>query len=94
MAQVVLMLFGQPLFSADSVWRAPIPPSAIFGADPVPARIDVGLDTWLLAQAGRGGGQGSPKAARSVVDGGEHGRRLVIVGIGDHCIMPPLVIDR
>jgi hypothetical protein len=47
MAQVVLMLFGQPLLSADSAWRAPIPPNAIFSADPVPAGIDIGFDTWL-----------------------------------------------
>jgi len=45
--QVALMLVGQPLFSADGAWRAPIAPGAILGDDPVPAGIDVGFDTWL-----------------------------------------------
>ena len=35
-----------------------------------------------------------PKAARSVLDGREHGGRLGIVGNDDHCIMPLFVVDR
>ena len=48
----------------------------------------------LPVQAGRSGGQGPPQAARSVLDGCEHGGTLVIVGNDDHCIMPSLISDR
>ena len=35
-----------------------------------------------------------PEAARSILDGREHGGRLVIVGNDDHCMMPSFVVDR
>jgi hypothetical protein len=49
---------------------------------------------WPRAAAVKDRRRRPPKAARSVLDGCEHGGRLAIAGNGDHCMMPPLVVDR
>ena len=49
---------------------------------------------WPRAAAVKDRRRRPPKAARSVLDGREHGGRLVIVGNDDHCMMPSFVVDR
>ena len=49
------------------------------------------------AAVARSGGQGRPLSGPPeglVLDGREHGGRLVIVGNDGHCVMPPFVVDR
>jgi hypothetical protein len=48
-AQAALILTGNQLSLANSPWRSPISPHAVYSADPVPAGINIGLDTWLQA---------------------------------------------